>query len=318
MAYDEVLDQVTCPECNASFEMTTQIKFGYCRGHRLRPGDEILWCDARGRRAPLLDLDENLGGELLVPGAGDEACPSCRAVLPNAHVLVRDNVVVRIVLSAASLERAAQLSPPARWFHHWTHRVAASRNEDRLEVFCRGARWTIAVADGAGGIAGGARAASDAVGAAAAFGAEAARTTADWCAFLRDLDRRLAEGRHAGETTLVVVQVAEGAVHGASVGDSRAWMIHEGSPLDLTAAQHRKPLLGTGAAVPVPISPRSLAGRILVATDGLFNYVPAQAIAALASRSPVEQAARALVDRARLPGGGLHDDIALVIGELAG
>ncbi|AGP42126.1 hypothetical protein BE04_11375 [Sorangium cellulosum] len=109
MAYDEVLDQVTCPECKASFEMTTQITFGYCRGHRLRPGDEILWCDPRGRRAPLLDLDENLGGELLVPGAGDEACPSCRAVLPNAHVLEKRRYIGTSSLNCGTCPGLAEL-----------------------------------------------------------------------------------------------------------------------------------------------------------------------------------------------------------------
>lgn len=317
MAYDEVIDQVACPSCNESFDLRAQIQFGYCRGHLLRRGDEIVWCDPPGRVAPLVDCERNSGGEILVPGASDESCPRCGTALPSAHVLIRDNTIAGVVFTRENANKVVHLSPPTRWFKSWSLRRAAERNEDRLQVSCSGQRWTIAIADGAGGISGGAVAASAAVEAAAAFGIEAARTPTEWCAFLRELDQSLATDRRAGETTIVVAQVINGAVHGASVGDSRAWLIERGQSTDLTNSQRRKPLLGSGMTEPVAFAPRDIKGRLLVATDGLFNYASPETIVNAALDAPLEQAAAALVNRVRLPAGALQDDIALVLGEWA-
>ncbi|HKO91166.1 MAG TPA: hypothetical protein VJU61_08440 [Polyangiaceae bacterium] len=124
--------------------------------------------------------------------------------------------------------------------------------------------------------------------------------------------------RHAGETTLVALQVVDGMVHGASVGDSRAWLVGPGKLVDLTGAQVRKPLLGTGAAAPVALGPHELSGRLLVGTDGLFNYASPEILTTAALHAPLDQAVSELVDRARLPTGGLQDDIAIVVGEWVG
>src|SRR6186713_1320585 len=153
-------------------------------------------------------------------------------------------------------------------FTHWSERRAASRDEDRLVVFGSGAHWTIVVADGAGGMSGGAAAATEAVVAAAACGSSTSRTAAEWCRFLVELDRELVGQVHTGETTVVVAEVVDGTVHGASVGDSGAWLVSSGEILDLTERQHRKPLVGSGSAHPVPFESRPLTGRLLVATDG--------------------------------------------------
>jgi len=212
---------------------------------------------------------------------------------------------------------AIQRSPPDHWFDYWSRRVVGSANEDRLEVFCCGNRWTIAVADGAGGTSGGASAASHAVSAAAAFGCTP-RDSSAWCSFLTDLDKQLDVTPSAGETTLVVLQVAGGFVQGASVGDSAAWIVTASDVVDLTRRQRRKPLLGSGAAAPAPVDRCALAGRLVVATDGLFNYVASDKVIALSSLSPVEAAVDALIQEARLPNGTLQDDIALVLGEWAG
>lgn len=88
--------------------------------------------------------------------------------------------------------------------------------------------------------------------------------------------------------------------------------------VDLTSEQQRKPLLGTGRATPVGFGPRKLSGRLVVGTDGLFNYVLPDIVIGSTLDVPLEDAASALVDRARLPTGGLQDDIAIVIGEWAG
>src|SRR6478735_84159 len=101
MAYDEVTGNVACPTCGARFEITSQIKYGNCYGRHLGPGDEITWCDARGRAAPLTDQDRNWGGDVLVPGAAEDTCPHCRARLPDTAVHLRDNVVVSVVFTSS-------------------------------------------------------------------------------------------------------------------------------------------------------------------------------------------------------------------------
>jgi len=317
MAYDEVVANVACPTCSAHFEIASQIKYGNCCGRRLEPGDEITWCDPRGRVAPLADQDRNWGGDVLVPGAAQDTCPHCQARLPDTAVHLRDNVVLRVIFTSNIGHDAIQRSPPAQWFDYWSRRVAGSANEDRLQVFCSGNRWTIALADGAGGTSGGASAASHAVDAAAAFG-RTLRDSSAWCSFLADLDKQLDLTRGAGQTTLVVLQVAGGCVEGASVGDSAAWLVTDSAVVDLTQRQHRKPLLGSGAATPAPVERCPLTGRLVVATDGLFNYVARNKLVALSLLSPVEAAVDALIQEARLPNGTLQDDIAVVLGEWVG
>ena len=58
-------------------------------------------------------------------------------------------------------------------------------------------------------------------------------------------------GNRPGESTVVVVDVRADSICGASVGDSQAWIVNGADITDLTARQHRKPLLGSGEAEPV-------------------------------------------------------------------
>jgi len=54
-----------------------------------------------------------------------------------------------------------------------------------------------------------------------------------------------------GETTAVVVDVRTIGIAGASVGDSRAVIVKDGTISELTANQKRKPFIGTGMAEPI-------------------------------------------------------------------
>ena len=80
---------------------------------------------------------------------------------------------------------------------------------------------------------------------------------------------------------------AAGNVAGASVGDSGAWLVNPASGrfVDLTANQHRKPLLGSGRARITPFFHSKKATSrdvLLVASDGLFaTCTPAAIVAAL-------------------------------------
>jgi serine/threonine protein phosphatase PrpC len=187
--------------------------------------------------------------------------------------------------------------------------------EDRAEVIERGSELVLVVVDGAGGRAGGARAADSVIQgvrqAAATF-----RRLDDpraWCRLLSEMDQVLLEDPEAGETTAVVAALSPAGIVGASVGDSGAWLVTPKEYADLTENQRQKPFLGTGAAIPVPFKARRLDGTLLVASDGLFKYADWERIAEVALETDIQQAAGHLVDLVRLRSGGLPDDVSVVL-----
>ncbi|APR75556.1 Hypothetical protein A7982_00902 [Minicystis rosea] len=291
--FDVVIAQARCPGCGHSQEWRIQYKYGHCRQHEHRIGDAICWFDPPGRSAPLDDCGENVGGLVAVHGLVEAGCSKCGQG-DGAIVHFRDNIVSSTDIALTDgCDACEQLERPSGWMRFWTRRVAGSANEDRLELSCRGDRWTVAVADGAGGLAGGAAAARTAVNAMAAL-----------------------EGQpECGETTLVVIQMQRGELWGASVGDSGALLIEPNRVIDLTAAQSRKPLLGSGACRPAAIRRQPLSGRLLVATDGLLKYTSPANIGALARSGDVRSAVEALIRAVTLPSGNLQDDVALALGE---
>jgi serine/threonine protein phosphatase PrpC len=104
---------------------------------------------------------------------------------------------------------------------------------------------------------------------------------------------------------------------GASVGDSEAWLILAQGCHALTARQRRKPMLGTGAAVPVSFCMPWAEGTLLLGSDGLFKYALADTIGEVARGGTPGAACDALVDLVRLPSGKLQDDIAVVVCRLS-
>ena len=178
--------------------------------------------------------------------------------------------------------------------------------QDRVSVSSTRDRVVIAVADGAGGTAGGERAA------AAVIDAVAAAPTDDWTAVLTELELD-PDRLGPGQTAAVVVTVTREGLHGASAGDSGAWVIRDGRIEDLTRDQHRKPLIGDHS-VALPFRGAPLAGAtLLVASDGLFRYAKPEAIARVAAGPDLAAAARELVELVRLPSGELPDDVAVVL-----
>ena len=117
------------------------------------------------------------------------------------------------------------------------------RGEDRLVLGSRTAHFAI-VADGAGGMGGGALAAERAC----SLAAQIMRTTSPggpdcWERCLADVDRALTLSGSGGQTTGVIVEIADNQIAGASVGDSGAWLLTKREHVDLTELQRRKPLL---------------------------------------------------------------------------
>ncbi|MDI1443515.1 protein phosphatase 2C domain-containing protein [Polyangium sp. 6x1] len=314
--FDIVVGDASCPRCGHPQPWRIQYEYGYCRQHEYMPGDAICWFDPPGRSAPLADVGENVGGLVAVVGAPESGCRRCGVAPEEATVWFRDNVVESVEVGV-SVQNAdfVPVAPPREWLHVWSQRRAGTANEDRLEASCRGSRWTLVVADGAGGLSGGALAAQRAAEAASALGASRELTPAAWCEQLSRLDREMGLDSKCGETTLVVVQVSGSELWGASIGDSGALLVEAGRVVELTSRQRRKPLLGSGECTPTGIERQPLSGRLLLASDGLLTYLPRPRLSEVALAGDVRSAIQALVEAVKLPSGTFHDDVALILAE---
>ena len=169
-------------------------------------------------------------------------------------------------------------------------------------------RTVIVVADGAGGVGAGEQAAEFVVQTIQANVASM-NSANDWASLLHQTDLQIGDG----ETTAVVVDIRKYGIAGASVGDSRAWILNHESIIDLTAKQNRKPLLGSGHAEPVGFSNPELDGVLIVATDGLFDYAKRDDLQRVVLNSDFYEITRRCIELVRLPSGELWDDIGIVV-----
>ena len=182
------------------------------------------------------------------------------------------------------------------------------RCEDRIAVLEEGDRTIIAVADGAGGIGGGDQAA-EAVVREIKSAAKDTSTENAWVELLRQTDLRIGQG----ESTAVVVDLQPSGMCGASVGDSQAWLIDQGEVISLTANQRRKPLLGSGDAIPIGFTHNSLTGVLVVATDGFCSYAKRAEVVKIVMQNEFVVLPRKLLASVRLRSGALWDDVGIVV-----
>lgn len=187
-------------------------------------------------------------------------------------------------------------------------------SEDRAAVFEAGTRTVVVVADGAGGLRGGAHA-SEAVVRAVKSVVDDGSADLDapfaWRAVLERVDEELARDR-TGESTGVVVCVSPRSIVGAAVGDSAAWIVGERGIDELTSGRVTK-RAGTGMAEPILFTRPPLDGALVVATDGLFSYADRTNIAGVVGKRPAQEAAEELRRLVQLPSGAYHDDLAIVV-----
>jgi PPM family protein phosphatase len=134
---------------------------------------------------------------------------------------------------------------------------------------------------------------------------------ASWLATLAEVDDELFCG--PGQCAVVATAVIAGRAVGASVGDCGVWLIAENGIEELTANQVRKPLLGSGEAVPVAFESALEDATLLLATDGLLKYARRDRIAAVALGPDLQMAAHALADLPRLRSGALPDDVGVIL-----
>lgn len=187
----------------------------------------------------------------------------------------------------------------------------SGRGEDKVLLRILGDRHIFAVVDGAGGTTGGLAAAKflcDEIWA-------CEKPPESWVDWLDDVDSKMALNGTAGLAAAVVIEIRrDGDAFGASVGDCEAWLFDYGDFDSLTHSQVRRPLLGSGSAVPVGFSMQLVPGRTLVAsTDGLWKYMSRKLIAKAAGTESLDAATSALVEGVRLASGSFQDDVGIIV-----
>ena len=166
------------------------------------------------------------------------------------------------------------------------------------------------LADGAGGVSGGAAAAQRFI---EYFSTDLEITSENLCSHFSRVDALIQDDQSAGDTTGIVVVADKARLFGASVGDSEAWFFPtDGEFVDLTSVQARKPLLGSGSATAIPFSMEATSGILLLCSDGLHKYADFAKIRKRLRKQNFQSLPADLADLARLPSGGLQDDLSIL------
>ncbi len=183
------------------------------------------------------------------------------------------------------------------------------RNEDRAATFSNADTAVFVLADGAGGVGSGARAAEVVVYEAQALIHGHHKSA---LAALAAAETRIEA--FGGMSTGIIVLLRHGQLTGVSCGDSKAWLFSKNRVLELTSNQIRKPLLGSGGTL-VEFGPEPFNGRLLLASDGLVNYAQASKIACNAVLENIHEAATSLAELPRLKSGKFPDDVAILLAD---
>jgi serine/threonine protein phosphatase PrpC len=195
--------------------------------------------------------------------------------------------------------------------------AGGSELQDRAEFFWNGPNLVLVLADGAGGLSGGAKAAQFVVESVKKEINTKLNSPEQLCSFLAALDRDMHGNGSFGETTGVILVLSNEKIIGASVGDSGALVISTTGVDHLTRSQIRKPLIGSGEAMPVAFERGTLDGTLLVASDGLLKYTPQEKIAATVAVSDLDGAADKLVSLVKYQSGTWPDDVSVLLAQVA-
>lgn len=191
--------------------------------------------------------------------------------------------------------------------------AGGSELQDRAMFFWDGPNLILVLADGAGGLSGGAAAAEFVVQSIKGRINSTIGNSDALCAFLAALDREMLAAKTFGEATCVITVVSEDMIMGASIGDSGALIFSKNGIKDLTRSQIRKPLLGSGRAIPVGFTDGQLNGTLLIASDGLLKYTSQEKMSATIESSVLDQTVSKLIGLVRYPSGALPDDVSILL-----
>jgi serine/threonine protein phosphatase PrpC len=190
-------------------------------------------------------------------------------------------------------------------------------NQDRACVISDDCGVVLLLADGAGGVAGGAEAAAMVVELAQQYKG-CLRDPSGCASVMQAMDQLILQEESAGETTCALAVVRGGQSFGSSVGDSGVWILSSTSTVDLTRNQARKPLIGSGSARPVEFSYTVAQEdkKLLLATDGLLKYASGSQIVEVCRARDDEGCAAKLIELVRYPSGRLPDDVTVILATL--
>jgi len=192
--------------------------------------------------------------------------------------------------------------------------------DDRAAVYQKYNFLVAVVADGAGGMSGASEAADYFIKFVQNKISTDARYIMDqtyWCKVLVEIDSLLCKHPIAGETTGIIAafNTNNNCIVGASVGDSDAYIISN-KYWHLTEHQYRKPLLGSGAAIPIPFGPINIDGTLILGSDGLFKYTSLSKISQIIQYYQPKDSALCLFDLVRLPNDSFMDDVSVIVVKL--
>jgi len=189
--------------------------------------------------------------------------------------------------------------------------------DDRAAVYQKYDFLVAVVADGAGGMSGASEAADYFLQSVLQKISTEVRDIMDhtyWYQVLAEIDELLYKHPIAGETTGIIAafNTNNNCIVGASVGDSEAYIISN-KYCCLTEHQYRKPLLGSGAAIPIPFGPITVDGTIILGSDGLFKYTSLSKISQIIQYNHPKESVLRLFDLVKLPNGIFMDDVSVVV-----
>lgn len=189
--------------------------------------------------------------------------------------------------------------------------------DDRAVVYQKSDFLVAVVADGAGGMSGASEAADYFLQSIQKKISTEVRNIMDhtyWHQVLVEIDTLLYKHPIAGETTGIIAafNTKNNYIVGASVGDSEAYIISN-KYCCLTEDQYRKPLLGSGSAIPIPFGPIAIDGTLILGSDGLFKYTSLSKISQITQFYQPKKSILRLFDLVKLPNDSFMDDVSVIV-----
>jgi serine/threonine protein phosphatase PrpC len=179
--------------------------------------------------------------------------------------------------------------------------------QDAVGVFELADSTVLVVADGAGGTEDG-EIASRSVVESVRQATTQSEGAINWGHVLRQADFAIP----SGESTACVVELTATGLRGSSVGDTRIGLVVGDELVFPSEGQQRKPLLGSGVAVPYEFGSHWDGGVVIIGSDGFWDYVRLDRLLAELRFIEFPILAKSLCEMVRLPSGDLSDDVAVV------